>query len=372
MKRVRKYYKLLKLSRDATPEQVKTAYRKLVLDWHPDHNTRRMNWRKRKAERKIREINTAKEILLAHTARELERKRIAGAIAAAERWAKAEAKRGAGISKSISGETPRTPSSSRSRKRAVAPSHPVAKQPVGTGKKEKKAASSAPDAMRHNAPGATMWQDLPAEPAHIDFHAVDPPTYKEEEAGAMPLAPYEGEVSPAVGPGNPAVKDNAATPSPEAKEARKKASTARSWWSLGKFGPALDAYGEAIRLDPSFAAAYNNRGLIHMEIGQYYEAITDFTRALTLAPDMVNVYVNRAGAYRDIGKHLHALADYDKAIQLNPALAEAYRHRGIIRHKLGYRSRAGEDLRQALLLADASVYGRNGAGVSAYFRSSFT
>ncbi len=372
MKSVRKYYKLLKLSKDATPEQVKTAYRKLARDWHPDHNTRRMKWRKRKAERKIREINTAKEIILVHAAEELEKKRLASAIAAAERWAKAEAERGARIAKSTPDESRHEPSRAEGRKREDAPSRPGVKVRAGTGRSKKKDASPAPGASFHAKTSARASRKNPSEPNGVDFQTIDPAAaYKKENADAMAAAPVEDDIAPRFGPVF-RVGRNSGHPSPEAGEARKKASAASSWWSLGKYKQALEAYGEAVRLDPGFAAAFNNRGLIHMEIGQYYEAITDFTRALSLAPGMVNVYVNRAGAYRDIGKYKRALADYDLAIQLNPDLAEAYRHRGIIRHKLGFRSRAGKDLHQALLLADAAVYGRDGAGVSAYFRNSFT
>ena len=30
------YYKILKIDRNATPEQIKKAFRKLALKWHPD------------------------------------------------------------------------------------------------------------------------------------------------------------------------------------------------------------------------------------------------------------------------------------------------------------------------------------------------
>lgn len=30
------YYKTLKIDRNATPEQIKKAFRKLALKWHPD------------------------------------------------------------------------------------------------------------------------------------------------------------------------------------------------------------------------------------------------------------------------------------------------------------------------------------------------
>ena len=54
-----KYYKVLGLSRDATPEQIKKSYRKLAMKWHPDKNPDN----KAVAEAKLKEINEAYEVL---------------------------------------------------------------------------------------------------------------------------------------------------------------------------------------------------------------------------------------------------------------------------------------------------------------------
>jgi len=53
----RDYYDVLGLSKSATPAQIKSAYRKLALKWHPDRN------KDSAAEEKFKEINEAYEIL---------------------------------------------------------------------------------------------------------------------------------------------------------------------------------------------------------------------------------------------------------------------------------------------------------------------
>ncbi len=52
------FYEVLGVTRGATDEEVKKAYRKLVFEYHPDRNPD-----KKEAEAKIRELNAAYEIL---------------------------------------------------------------------------------------------------------------------------------------------------------------------------------------------------------------------------------------------------------------------------------------------------------------------
>jgi curved DNA-binding protein len=53
------YYRILEVSRDATDDQVKRAYRKLAMEYHPDRNAGKETW----ANDKFKEINEAYAVL---------------------------------------------------------------------------------------------------------------------------------------------------------------------------------------------------------------------------------------------------------------------------------------------------------------------
>ena len=55
----RDYYKVLGVSRDASDDELKKAYRKLALKWHPDRNP----GNKEESERKFKEIAESYEVL---------------------------------------------------------------------------------------------------------------------------------------------------------------------------------------------------------------------------------------------------------------------------------------------------------------------
>lgn len=53
------YYKTLGVEKNATPEEIKKAYRKMALKWHPDRNPKN----KEEAENRFKDIGEAYSIL---------------------------------------------------------------------------------------------------------------------------------------------------------------------------------------------------------------------------------------------------------------------------------------------------------------------
>ena len=66
------------------------------------------------------------------------------------------------------------------------------------------------------------------------------------------------------------------------------------------------------------AVLHNNRGVAYANKGDYELAIEAFTNAIELNPNLAMAYSNRGGAYRDKGDYDRAIEDCNKAIETGP------------------------------------------------------
>ena len=112
----------------------------------------------------------------------------------------------------------------------------------------------------------------------------------------------------------------------------------------------LEAYTQAITLDPNYAYAYNNRGNAYAAQQQLDKALADYTQAITLDPNYANAYYNRGNAYAAQQQLDEALADYTQAITLDPTDAHAYNNRGIVYRTQQQLDKAVADYTQAITL----------------------
>ena len=79
---------------------------------------------------------------------------------------------------------------------------------------------------------------------------------------------------------------------------------------------ALEAYEQAIRLDPNFANAYYNQGLALRRLKRYEEALTAFEQRIHLDPNYALAYNGKGLVLEALGKKIEAQQAYERARQL--------------------------------------------------------
>jgi tetratricopeptide (TPR) repeat protein len=83
---------------------------------------------------------------------------------------------------------------------------------------------------------------------------------------------------------------------------------------------AIDNYSKAIKINPKFVKAYNNRGIAYIYKKQYDLAVVDFSKAIELDPKNGKAYNNRAIVYSYQGETDKARQDLQKAQSLGIAV----------------------------------------------------
>lgn len=122
----------------------------------------------------------------------------------------------------------------------------------------------------------------------------------------------------------------------------------------GELERAIDAFTEAVQVDPAYAKAYNNRGGAYAAMGKYEQALADCEQVLFLAPDYAKGYNNRAYIKAKLGSFDDAITDVETAMAIGPVEGMFYDTRGYAYAGKGLYDRALQDLNQALAI-DATL-----------------
>ena len=116
----------------------------------------------------------------------------------------------------------------------------------------------------------------------------------------------------------------------------------------GKLESAIERFDQAIKIDPDFVPAYNNRGYVYNVLEQYQRAIEDYNEAIRLEPENAVAFNNRGFSQRNLGRYQGALDDFNEAIRLTPWYADAYAGRSLVNASLGNDAQADKDFEQAV------------------------
>ena len=87
---------------------------------------------------------------------------------------------------------------------------------------------------------------------------------------------------------------------------------------------AVYEYRRAVQFNPSYAEAYNNLGVIYLEIKRYQDAEKAFIKALEVKPDFFEARNNLALVYMHVKRYHKALQELQEVVRVVPYNAEVH------------------------------------------------
>lgn len=177
-----------------------------------------------------------------------------------------------------------------------------------------------------------------------------------------------------------------------------------TYWALNRYKEAIDAYRQAIELDPAYARPWNNVGDVCRLLDQPDEAIDAYRRAIELDPayawpyhslgliysqrggtdrtayeaaiilyrqaierhqndrDRARAWNNLGSTYRSLGRYKEAIKAYRQAIELDPQYTLPWQNLGHVYQALSYAEDAIEAYRQAVTLDPDDAQAWNSLG----------
>lgn len=121
---------------------------------------------------------------------------------------------------------------------------------------------------------------------------------------------------------------------------------------------AIEAYRRVVAVDPGYAAAWNNLGLLHHRMGQYTEAQEAYEAALRAAPNCAEAAYNLGSLFEDLGELPASIRSYRMALELSPDYADAHFNLAGVLGKSGRTPEAGDHWRRYLQLDQGSPWAR--------------
>lgn len=144
-----------------------------------------------------------------------------------------------------------------------------------------------------------------------------------------------------------------------------------AWFSLGyaydkagQSAKSIEAYQQALRINPELASAWNNLGIAYAEAGQSAMAIESYQQALRINPEHAGAWNNLGIAYGKVVQSVKAIEAYQQALRINPKYAEAWYNLGNAYGNAGQSAKAIEAFQQALRINPEYAEAWNNLGVA--------
>jgi protein O-mannosyl-transferase len=112
----------------------------------------------------------------------------------------------------------------------------------------------------------------------------------------------------------------------KSKEARNEYNQGNDLQVKGKLDEAIPHFQKALEIEPRYAEAHNNLGIVRAQKQQLDEAVTHFEKALEINPDFAEAHHNLGLAFVKKDEPEKAITHFEKAIKLKPDYAPALRN----------------------------------------------
>lgn len=113
---------------------------------------------------------------------------------------------------------------------------------------------------------------------------------------------------------------------------------------------AVDAYERVVAVDPDYAAAWNNMGLLQHRMGHYERAGECYRAALRVDPTCTQAAFNLGSLAEDLGDFPTAVTWYRRALEMDPDYADAHFNLAGVLGKMGRSDAAAVHWRRYLEL----------------------
>ena len=133
---------------------------------------------------------------------------------------------------------------------------------------------------------------------------------------------------------------------------------------LSHVDEAVDSYLQATIINPDFAEAYNNMGVVLSENGDYGEAIDSYRKAYEIKPDFAEAYYGVGVARHENGDLDGAIGSYRRALEVAPEYAEASNNLAVVLGEKGDFIEALNSYRNAIKIKPNFAAAHYGLGIA--------
>jgi len=126
---------------------------------------------------------------------------------------------------------------------------------------------------------------------------------------------------------------------------------------------AIEACMQAIRFKPDYAEAHCRLGIAYGRLGRHQEAIEAYKQAIIIEPDQY-LYYRLAAVYDKLGRHQESLEAYKQATRIEPDNASPHSQLGYVYQNLGRHQEAIEAYQQVIRIEPDNAGAHYGLGLA--------